>query len=75
MNFPDWRKMGGGQRSCITHAQVLDYLKDYADHFDIRKYITVSVERKNLSILLAKIFNGSLYIFFFYRKLSMISWI
>nr|BCT26324.1 flavin-dependent monooxygenase [Euura sp. 'Pontania] len=40
MNFPDWRRMGGGARSCITHGQVLSYLQDYADHFQLRRNIT-----------------------------------
>ncbi|XP_015511102.1 flavin-containing monooxygenase FMO GS-OX-like 4 [Neodiprion lecontei] len=40
MNFPDWRKMGNGEKSCISHSEVLSYLEDYTNHFDLRKYIT-----------------------------------
>ncbi|XP_046746523.1 flavin-containing monooxygenase FMO GS-OX-like 4 isoform X2 [Diprion similis] len=40
MNFPDWRKMGNNEKSCISHSEVLSYLEDYTNHFDLRKYIT-----------------------------------
>ncbi|XP_012261654.2 flavin-containing monooxygenase FMO GS-OX-like 4 [Athalia rosae] len=44
MNFPDWRKMGGANRSCISHEDVLAYLDDYARHFRLRQYITFNAK-------------------------------
>lgn len=42
MNFPDYIAMGGQEPSCVTHQEVLNYLKDYAQHFDIRRRIHVT---------------------------------
>ncbi|XP_048505798.1 flavin-containing monooxygenase FMO GS-OX5-like [Athalia rosae] len=40
MNFPDWRKTGETNRSCISHEEVLAYLDNYARHFRLHRYIT-----------------------------------
>ncbi|XP_011708343.1 PREDICTED: flavin-containing monooxygenase FMO GS-OX-like 4 isoform X1 [Wasmannia auropunctata] len=39
MNFPDYITMEGREPSCVSHQEVLNYLKDYADHFNLHRYI------------------------------------
>ncbi|XP_001603494.1 flavin-containing monooxygenase FMO GS-OX4 isoform X1 [Nasonia vitripennis] len=39
MNFPDYREIKGGNRSCVSHDVIRDYLEDYAVHFDLKQYI------------------------------------
>jgi len=41
MGFFDYPFKEGGE-SFITHAQVLQYLEDYAQHFQLKDYIQVS---------------------------------
>lgn len=44
MNFPDYQRMNQSKPSCGTHQQILDYLKDYTDHFELRQYIQVTLQ-------------------------------
>ncbi|KAJ8664225.1 hypothetical protein QAD02_005887 [Eretmocerus hayati] len=39
MNFPDYRKIKGNDESCVSHQAILDYLKDYAEHFYLYRSI------------------------------------
>ncbi|XP_043468284.1 flavin-containing monooxygenase FMO GS-OX-like 2 [Leptopilina heterotoma] len=39
MNFPDYRKMKGDKFSTATHQQILSYLQNYAQHFQLYQYI------------------------------------
>ncbi|OXU20856.1 hypothetical protein TSAR_007278 [Trichomalopsis sarcophagae] len=41
MNFPDYEKLGGddGIHCCVTREDMLKYLNDYANFFDLRKFI------------------------------------
>ncbi|XP_032684627.1 flavin-containing monooxygenase FMO GS-OX-like 2 isoform X2 [Odontomachus brunneus] len=39
MNFPDYMTMEAQEPSCVSHQEVLNYLKDYTKHFDIRRHI------------------------------------
>ncbi|XP_020709860.2 flavin-containing monooxygenase FMO GS-OX5-like [Athalia rosae] len=48
MNFPDWRKMGGTNASCIGHEEVLSYLDNYARHFGLLQYITFNANIENV---------------------------
>jgi len=41
MNFPDYITMEGREPSCVSHQEVLNYLKDYAQHFDVHRHIQV----------------------------------
>lgn len=41
MNFPDFMAMEGRERSCVSHNEVLNYLKDYAQHFGVYQHIQV----------------------------------
>lgn len=41
MNFPDYRKMKGNKSSTVTHEQILSYLKNYSEHFQLCQYIQV----------------------------------
>lgn len=43
MNFPDYREIKGGNRSCVSHDVIRDYLEDYAVHFDLKQHIRVSL--------------------------------
>lgn len=56
MNFPDYKKLGGedGIHCCVTHEDMLKYLNDYADFFDLKKFIQVSDQNKIQFILLLK---------------------
>ncbi|XP_058808127.1 uncharacterized protein LOC131674925 [Phymastichus coffea] len=38
MATPDYREFNG-DRSCVTHETVLQYLRNYTDHFQLRRYI------------------------------------
>lgn len=39
MNFPDYITMEGQEPSCVSHQEVLNYLKDYAQHFEVHQHI------------------------------------
>ncbi|EFN76962.1 Dimethylaniline monooxygenase [N-oxide-forming] 2 [Harpegnathos saltator] len=39
MNFPDYMTMEAQEPSCISHQEVLNYLKNYTQHFDIHRHI------------------------------------
>lgn len=39
MELPDLPHKGPDDRSYLTSAEILQYFEDYADHFDLRKYI------------------------------------
>ncbi|XP_043266309.1 flavin-containing monooxygenase FMO GS-OX-like 7 [Colletes gigas] len=39
MNFPDYPRMNAVEPCCATHQEVLTYLKNYAEHFGLLKYI------------------------------------
>lgn len=41
MNFPDYMTMEEQEPSCVSHQEILNYLKDYAQHFGIHQYIEV----------------------------------
>lgn len=41
MAFPDYRDFHGENRSCVNHKTVLEYLQNYTDHFNLRRYIQV----------------------------------
>lgn len=41
MNFPDYRKMKGNKSSTATHQQILSYLQNYAQYFQLYPYIQV----------------------------------
>ncbi|XP_011635501.1 flavin-containing monooxygenase FMO GS-OX-like 2 isoform X1 [Pogonomyrmex barbatus] len=44
MNFPDYMTMEGQERSCVNHQEVLKYLKDYAQHFDIYRHVHFNIK-------------------------------
>nr|XP_012224297.1 PREDICTED: flavin-containing monooxygenase FMO GS-OX-like 2 [Linepithema humile] len=54
MNFPDYTAMEGEEPSCVSHQEVLNYLKDYAQHFDIRRYIQLETEVEHVRFELSE---------------------
>jgi len=50
MAFPEFPWKGPSQ-SFVTHAQVLDYLYDYQQHFDLQKYIHTGCTVQHLKVL------------------------
>ncbi|XP_034948072.1 flavin-containing monooxygenase FMO GS-OX-like 4 [Chelonus insularis] len=48
MNFPDFQRMNQSQPSCGTHQQILKYLQDYADHFNLCQYIQFNTRVENV---------------------------
>ncbi|XP_020300440.1 flavin-containing monooxygenase FMO GS-OX-like 4 [Pseudomyrmex gracilis] len=38
MNFPDYIVMEQQEPSCVNHEEILNYLKNYAQHFDICRH-------------------------------------
>ncbi|KAK9308846.1 hypothetical protein QLX08_001268 [Tetragonisca angustula] len=39
MNFPDYQRLNAVEPCCVSHQEVRSYLQNYADHFDLFKYI------------------------------------
>ena len=50
MNYPDFRKMKGEKSSFLGHESILSYLNDYADHFQVRKFIQVRYHKLIMEI-------------------------
>ncbi|XP_051175246.1 uncharacterized protein LOC127290596 isoform X2 [Leptopilina boulardi] len=48
MNFPDYRKMKGDKSSTVTHEQILSYLKNYSEHFQLCQYIQFNTLVENV---------------------------
>lgn len=42
MNFPDWPVVKGSKESCVMHHIILKYLKNYTNHFCLRRFIKVN---------------------------------
>jgi len=51
MNFPDYMIMVAQEPGSVGHRDILNYLKDYAKHFDICRYIHVTQNIINTSYL------------------------
>ncbi|CAD6216151.1 GSCOCG00004370001-RA-CDS [Cotesia congregata] len=52
MNFPDFQRMDQTEPSCGTHEQVLKYLLDYADHFNLCQFIQFNMKIINVEPIL-----------------------
>ncbi|XP_053975696.1 uncharacterized protein LOC128874712 [Hylaeus volcanicus] len=39
MNFPDYPRMNAVEPCCVTHQEVRTYLQNYAEHFNLLKYV------------------------------------
>ncbi|KAH0554873.1 flavin-containing monooxygenase FMO GS-OX-like 2 [Cotesia glomerata] len=52
MNFPDFQRMDQTEPSCGTHEQVLKYLLDYADHFNLCQFIQFNMKVINVEPIL-----------------------
>lgn len=50
MNFPDFTRMTAEEPCCVTHEEVLGYLRNYADHFDLRKYIQFNTQVEDVRV-------------------------
>ncbi|EZA52799.1 hypothetical protein DMN91_008805 [Ooceraea biroi] len=50
MNFPDYIMMHAQQPSCLGHQEILNYLKDYATHFDINRYIQFETNVEHVKV-------------------------
>ncbi|KAK0161256.1 hypothetical protein PV327_009745 [Microctonus hyperodae] len=48
MNFPDFQLMDQKRPSCGTHEQVLNYLHDYANHFQLLQYIQFNTKIQSI---------------------------
>lgn len=44
MELPDLCHKGPNDKSYLTSAEILNYFEDYADHFNLRKYIKVRIQ-------------------------------
>lgn len=42
MTCPEYQHFEGEKRSCVKHEYVVDYQKNYTDHFNLRQFIKVS---------------------------------
>ncbi|XP_071563657.1 uncharacterized protein [Temnothorax nylanderi] len=51
MNFPDYITMEGQEPSCVSHQEVLNYLKDYAQHFDVHRYIELNTKVESVQFV------------------------
>lgn len=54
MAFPDFPFSDCEGKSFIHHTQVLQYLKDYAENFNLYKHIKVSLTEKACDYLFTK---------------------
>lgn len=52
MSLPDFPHVGQSEASYVTSQEVLRYFEDYADHFELKKYIKVSFFRITNSMIL-----------------------
>ena len=43
MSLPDYPLPKGDGASVASHQQVLEYLRNFTDHFNLRKYIKVNI--------------------------------
>lgn len=50
MNFPDYMTMNVQEPSCVSHQEVLNYLKSYSQHFDIRRHFHVTIFQHRIDI-------------------------
>ncbi|XP_015597693.1 flavin-containing monooxygenase FMO GS-OX-like 4 [Cephus cinctus] len=48
MNFPDFSRLGEMEHGYVTHQQVLQYLRNYADHFQLHRLIQLNVRVENI---------------------------
>ncbi|KAL0123019.1 hypothetical protein PUN28_007568 [Cardiocondyla obscurior] len=53
MNFPDYITMEGLEPSCVSHQTVLNYLKNYAQHFNIYQHIQFGTKVEHVQLTLA----------------------
>ncbi|XP_011502260.1 PREDICTED: flavin-containing monooxygenase FMO GS-OX-like 4 [Ceratosolen solmsi marchali] len=44
MHFPDFQEIKGNNESCVPHDVILDYLKNYTEHFKLREFIQFNTE-------------------------------
>ncbi|XP_058793277.1 senecionine N-oxygenase-like [Phymastichus coffea] len=49
MSFPDYQEFHGENRSYVKHETVLEYLKNYTAHFNLRQYIKFDTFVKKVS--------------------------
>ncbi|KAI4487267.1 hypothetical protein M0804_005416 [Polistes exclamans] len=48
MNFPDYMRMEAQEPCCVSHNEVLSYLRNYVEHFKLLKYIQFYVKVENI---------------------------
>lgn len=48
MNFPDFMRMQYQEPCCISHDEVLSYLRNYMEHFQLHKHIKFHVKVENI---------------------------
>ncbi|KAL2712968.1 flavin-containing monooxygenase FMO GS-OX-like 2 [Vespula squamosa] len=48
MNFPDYIRMDAQEPCCISHNEILSYLHNYTEHFQLRRYIQFYVKVENI---------------------------
>ncbi|XP_025991005.2 flavin-containing monooxygenase FMO GS-OX-like 2 isoform X2 [Solenopsis invicta] len=51
MNFSDYIVMEGREPSCVSHQEVLKYLKDYAQHFDVHRHIHFNTKVEHVQFI------------------------
>lgn len=50
MELPDYPYPGPADESYLSSQDVLNYFEEYAKHFNLNKYIKVSLENRNFSL-------------------------
>ncbi|KAL6446644.1 hypothetical protein ACFW04_001255 [Cataglyphis niger] len=54
MNFPDYITMDAEEPCCVSHQEVLKYLRDYAQHFDICRHIQFNTRVEHVRLELSE---------------------
>ncbi|XP_072759323.1 uncharacterized protein [Anoplolepis gracilipes] len=54
MNFPDYITMEAQEPCCVSHQEILKYLRDYAQHFDICRHIQFNTRVEHVRYELAE---------------------
>ncbi|CAL1685616.1 unnamed protein product [Lasius platythorax] len=57
MNFPDYITMEAREPSCVSHQEILNYLRDYAQHFDISRHIHFNTRVEHVRLELSEYYN------------------
>lgn len=54
MNFPDYITMVAQEPCCVSHQEILKYLKNYAQHFDLCRHIQFNTKVEHVRLELSE---------------------